>query len=97
VAAGSRIDGPQYGYVKAGWRAGFIPQGKTSLFMDYYRGTDFLSDGAETETWGLGAVQSFDDLSLDVYAALLQFAYSDRSGTGYQDATGVLLGARWFF
>jgi hypothetical protein len=97
VAAGSRIDGPQYGYVKAGWRADFIPQGKTSLFVDYYRGTDFLSDGAETETWGFGAVQSFDDLSLDVYAALLQFAYSDRTGQSYQDATGILLGARWFF
>jgi hypothetical protein len=97
VAGGSRIDGPQYGYVKAGWRADFIPQGQTSLFADYYRGTDFLTDGSETETWGFGAVQSFDDLSLDVYAALQRFAYSDRSGRSYQDATGVLLGARWFF
>jgi hypothetical protein len=97
LAAGSRIDGPQYGYIKGGWRADFIPQGKTSLFADYYRGTDFLTDGSETETWGLGAVQSFDDLSLDVYAALQRFAYSDRSGRSYQDATGVLLGARWFF
>jgi hypothetical protein len=97
VAAGSRIDGPQYGYIKAGWRADFIPQGKTSLFVDYYRGTDFLSDGAKTETYGLGAVQSFDDLSLDVYATVLRFAYSDRSGQSYQDATGFLMGARWFF
>jgi hypothetical protein len=97
VAAGSRIDGPQYGYVKGGWRADFIPQGKTSMFVDYYRGTDFLSDGSETETWGLGAVQSFDDLSLDVYAAVQRFAYSDDTGVRYQDATGVLVGARWFF
>jgi hypothetical protein len=97
VAAGSRIDGPQYGYIKGGWRADFIPQGKTSLFVDYYRGTDFLSDGSETETWGLGGVQSFDDLSLDVYAAVQRFAYSDRSGVRYQDATGLLMGARWFF
>ena len=50
------------------------------MFVDYYRGTDFLSDGSETETWGLGAVQSFDDQSLDVYAALLRFAYSDDFG-----------------
>jgi hypothetical protein len=97
VAAGSRIDGPQYGYVKGGWRADFIPQGKTSIFVDYYRGTDFLSDGSETETWGLGAVQSFDDQSLDVYAALLRFAYSDDSGVSYQDGSGLLVGARWFF
>ena len=97
LAAGSRDDGPQYGYIKGGWRADFIPQGKTSMFVDYYRGEDFLSDGSETETWGLGAVQSFDDLSLDVYAGVQRFAYSDRSGRRYQDATGVLLGARWFF
>jgi hypothetical protein len=97
VAAGSRIDGPQYGYIKAGWRADFVPQGKTSLFVDYYRGEDFLTDGAVTETYGLGAVQSFDDLSLDVYAALLRFAYEDGSSVRYQDATGVLFGARWFF
>ncbi len=97
VAAGSRIDGPQYGYVKAGWRADLIPQGKTSLFVDYYRGEDFVSNGAVTETYGIGAVQSFDELSLDVYAALLKFNYSDRTAVSYQDATGVLLGARWFF
>jgi hypothetical protein len=97
VAAGSRIDGPQYGYIKAGWRADFIEAGKTSLFVDYYRGEDFVTDGARTKTYGLGAVQSFDDLSLDVYAALLQFEYSDGSGRSYQDASGVLLGARWFF
>jgi hypothetical protein len=97
VAGGSRIDGPQYGYVKGGWRADFIPQGKTSLFVSYYSGADFITDGADTTTWGLGAVQSFDDLSLDVYAALLQFAYDDDTGVDYEDASGLLVGARWFF
>ncbi|MGI1660628.1 porin [Palleronia sp. KMU-117] len=97
VAAGSRIDGPQYGYIKAGWRADFVAAGKTSLFVDYYRGEDFVTDGARTRTYGFGAVQSFDDLSIDVYAAMLQFEYDDDTGRSYQDATGVLLGARWFF
>jgi hypothetical protein len=97
VAAGSRIDGPSYGYVKAGWRTAFIEAGLTSLSADYYRGKDFISDGSRTETYGLGAVQSFDDLSIDVYAALQQFEYVDRSGASYQNATGLLFGWRWFF
>ena len=65
--------------------------------MSYYSGADFITDGADTTTWGLGAVQSFDDLSLDVYAALLQFAYDDDTGVDYEDASGLLVGARWFF
>jgi hypothetical protein len=97
MSGGSRIDGPQYGYIKGGWRADFIQQGKTSLFVDYYRGRDFVTEGSETETQGIGVVQSFDDLSLDVYGAIHHFGFSDRSGRSYQDATGLLLGARWFF
>lgn len=97
VAAGSRINGPQYIYIKPGWRADLFPQGRTSLSLDYYRGEDFLSNGAQTETYGLSVVQSFDDYWLDIYASVLRYKYSDQSGLSYQDATGVLLGARWFF
>jgi hypothetical protein len=42
-------------------------------------------------------VQSFDDASLDLYAGWRRFTYSDRLGGSYQDADGVLIGARWFF
>jgi hypothetical protein len=97
VAAGSQMSGPQYIYIKPGWRADFFPQGRTSLSVDYYRGEDFLSNGARTETYGLSVVQSFDDYWLDIYASVLRYKYSDQSGLSYQDATGVLLGARWFF
>ena len=71
--------------------------GTTSLSIDYYDGSDFLSEGAKTENYGVYAVQDFDDLSLNLYVGLRRFTYSDRLGGGYQDADGVLIGTRWYF
>jgi hypothetical protein len=59
--------------------------------------TDYFDAGARTENYGIYAVQSFDDASLDLYAGWRRFTYSDRLGGSYQDADGVLIGARWFF
>ncbi len=97
VSAGNQIDGPNYYWVRAGWQTDAWAAGTTSLSVDYYDGNDFLSDGAKTENWGLYAVQDFDALSLNVYAGWRQFTYSDQSGNSYQDAGGVLIGARFFF
>jgi predicted porin len=97
VSAGSLRDGPQYAWVRAGWRTDIFAAGTTSFSIDYYKGSDFLSVGSETENYGIYAVQSFDDISLDAYVGIRRFSFGDRSGTAYQDATGLLIGARWFF
>jgi hypothetical protein len=97
VAAGSLRDGPNFAWVRAGWRRDFFDVGTTSLSVDWYNGSDFLSQGAETENYGIYAVQSFDNLSLDIYGGIRRFNYSDTSGRDYQGATGFLFGARWFF
>jgi hypothetical protein len=65
--------------------------------VDYYYGRDFLSEGARTENYGLYAVQSIDSVSIDLYAGWRRFTYSDRLGGSYQDADGILIGARAFF
>ncbi len=97
VSAGEQIDGASYVWTRAGWRSDFFDLGTTSLSVDYYRGDDFVSDGARTENWGLYAVQSFDALSLDLYAGWRRFTYEDRLGGSYRDADGFLIGARAFF
>lgn len=97
VSAGQQIDGASYVWTRAGWQTDYFAVGTTSLSVDYYNGSDFLSDGAKTENYGVYAVQSFDDLSLDIYAGWRTFTYSDLLGNSYQDASGVLVGARWFF
>lgn len=97
LSAGNQFDGPSYYWVRAGWQTDRLGVGTTSLSIDYYDGSDFLSDGAKTENYGVYAVQDFDALSLNAYVGLRRFTYSDRSGGGYQDAEGLLVGTRWHF
>ena len=49
------------------------------------------------ENYGVYAVQTLDALSIDLYGGARKFTYSDDLGTDYQDAYGVLAGARFFF
>jgi hypothetical protein len=97
LSAGEEIGGANYVWARAGWRADFFDIGSTSLSVDYYYGRDFLSEGARTENYGLYAVQSLDPVSIDLYAGWRHFTYSDELGGTYQDAEGILIGARWFF
>jgi hypothetical protein len=97
LSAGQQIDGADYVWVRAGWRSEVIDAGATSLSVDYYHGRDFLSEGARTENYGVYAVQTFDALSIDVYGGVRKFTYSDKLGSTYQDAYGVLTGVRFFF
>ena len=97
LSAGNQYNGPSYYWARAGWQTDGLSVGTTSLSIDYYNGTDFLSDGSRTENWGVYAVQDIDSLSLNLYAGWRTFTYSDTLGSGYQDATGVLAGVRWSF
>ena len=97
LSAGNEFDGPNYYWLRAGWQTDRFAVGTTSMSVDYYDGTDFLSDGSKTENYGVYAVQDFDDLSLNLYAGVRRFTYTDRSDVGYQDADGILIGMRAFF
>ena len=96
-SAGNQVNGPSYYWARAGWQTDAWAVGTTSVSIDYYDGADFLSTGSRTENWGLYAVQDIDALSLNVYAGWRQFTYSDELGSSYQDASGLLIGTRWFF
>jgi hypothetical protein len=97
LSAGNQFDGPNFYWVRAGWQTDRLAVGTTSLSIDYYDGSDFLTEGAKTENYGVYAVQDIDDLSANLYVGLRRFTYSDRQGVGYQDADGLLIGARWYF
>jgi hypothetical protein len=96
-SSGQQIDGASYYWMRAGWRFDLIEAGATSISVDYYDGSDFLSNGAESENYGLYLVQTIDEASLDLYAGWRRFGYSDRTGTSYQDADGFLVGCRFAF
>jgi hypothetical protein len=97
VSAGQQVDGASYVWTRAGWQTDYFAAGTTSLSVDYYSGRDFLSDGARTVNYGIYAVQTIDSASVDIYAGWRRFTYSDELGGTYQDADGILVGARFFF
>lgn len=96
-SAGEQVDGANYIWTRLGWQTNYFAMGRTNLSVDYYKGNDFLSDGAKTENYGIYAVQTIDAAAVDVYAGWRRFTYSDQLGGSYQDAEGILVGARFFF
>jgi hypothetical protein len=97
LSAGDEKDGPSYYWLRAGWRTDRFAAGTTSVSLDYYDGSDFLSKGAKTENYGVYAVQDIDAWSVNLYVGWRKFKYSDTLGNSYRDADGLLVGARWFF
>ena len=86
---------PTFGYIKAGYQANIIDAGKTSFAVDYYEGDDIGFAGTESTSYGIAAVQKFDDLGLEAYAAFRNYEFE--SGANDDDLTAVLLGARLKF
>ncbi|MFS4580059.1 porin [Phaeobacter sp. C3_T13_0] len=97
VAAGDRDTGGDYGFAKLGYTANFLSVGATSFAVDYYDGSDMVTSGDNAESWGVAAVQNFDNLNLETYVAYRDYSYSDTSGTSFQDSSSIMAGARWKF
>lgn len=92
VAGGPK---PTFGYVKVGYRADIFDAGKTSFAVDYYDGEDIGFAGTESTSYGIVAVQKFDDLGLEAYAGFRNYEFE--SAANDDDLTAVLLGARLKF
>ena len=98
LAAGeAQDDDGSYGYVKLGWDGDLLAVGGTAVSVDYYDGSDFVVGGSSSSSWGIQAVQTFDDLSLEAYLGYRVFSYEEEEGGDFQDMTALLVGARWRF
>ncbi|ATG35865.1 Outer membrane protein (porin) [Phaeobacter piscinae] len=97
VAGGDRDTGGDYAFAKLGYTANFLSVGATSFAIDYYDGSDMVTSGDSAESWGVAAVQNFDNLNLETYVAYRDYSYSDTSATSYQDSSSIMAGARWKF
>lgn len=65
LAAGSEVDSGNDLYAKLGWQGDLIAAGKTALAAEYVRSNDLGGDGTGGN-WGLMAVQTFKEASLEV-------------------------------
>ena len=94
--AGKRSRQGQYGYGKIGYLANWLPVGSTALAADLYQGNDRTVDGSRSDSWGVAAVQYFDDYNVEAYLAYRSYAL-DEPETEYRDASSLFFGARWSF
>ncbi|WP_338052816.1 hypothetical protein [Qingshengfaniella alkalisoli] len=92
-SAGSRENDGQYGYGKLGYDRDLVNWGQTSFGVDYYQGTDFVSDGSTSEVLGIGISQDFDEANTQIYLAYRAYQF-DEDDTSYEDANALLFGMR---
>ncbi|MGR3803850.1 porin [Marinibacterium profundimaris] len=101
AAMGNRDTDGSFSYAKLGYKGDWLPIGQTALAVDYYHGSDMaLTNGAtrsESDAWGVGLVQTVEDWDLETYLGYRIYGFEDNSPTTYQDASSVILGARWRF
>jgi predicted porin len=63
-------DDPSNVYAKLGWDTEFWPLGSTGFGLDYTRGEDISSEGAEGTSYGIAAVQKIGRYNIDLYSQL---------------------------
>ncbi|MTH77020.1 porin [Paracoccus aestuariivivens] len=90
-------DSGNYGYFKFGWTGDVIDQGSTAVSIDYFEGNDYVISGSDSKSWGIQAVQGFDDYNVEAYLGYREYEFDDDTGADYQDISALLLGARWKF
>ena len=95
--AGERNTAGDYYSVKLGYIFNVLAFGNTAISADFYSGSDSVTDGDSSELYGIGITQSFDNANIQAYFGYRDYSYSDNSATSYQDASSLILGARWQF
>ncbi len=96
VASGKRTSAGNYGYGKLGYQGNWFGIGKTALSIDYYRGNDRTSAGSKSTSYGIGAVQQFDNAPVEAYLGYRTYELTETAAS-YLDASSILFGARWKF
>ncbi len=96
VAAGDRNESGNYVYGKLGYKADWFSVGTTALAIDYYSGQDQTSLGSDSDSFGIGIVQSFDKSNIEAYLGYRDYSLTETTET-YQDASSIMFGARWKF
>jgi hypothetical protein len=95
-AAGKRDGDGKYWYNKIGYIGDWLSVGTTAISVDYYDGKDFNTDGSSSTSFGVGAVQKFDNANVEAYLGYRKYELS-QIGMDYRDASSILAGARWKF
>ncbi len=99
--AGARQDNddasdPSYGYAKLGWITDFLEVGPSAFSVDWYAGQDFVSDGSDSESWGIAFVQDFERANTEFWAVYRDYDFGEDVAE-YDTGNAVFAGLRFFW
>jgi hypothetical protein len=85
-----------YGYAKLGWQGDLLAWGKTAVSVDYYGGSDIVTEGSDSESWAISIVQNISRWNTQLWATWRDYDYSE-TDTEFDSASAFFVGARFKF
>lgn len=64
-------------FVQLGKHFGLSHQGKTNVVLDYFQGSDTLTNNDKSKSYAIGVVQDFDKINSSMYATVRGYKYTN--------------------
>ena len=90
-------DDPTNLYAKIGWDTEFWPLGPTGFGVDYTKGENISSEGAEGNSYGIAAVQRIEQYGIDLYSQLRWYSLDNASDPDLKDIVVGTFGTKFTF
>jgi predicted porin len=90
-------DDPTNFYAKIGWDTAFWPLGPTGFGIDYTKGENISSEGAEGTSFGIAAVQRIERYGIDLYTQLRWYELDDGAESDLENITVGTFGTKFTF
>lgn len=85
-----------YGYIKFGWQGDVVSWGKTAIAVDYYGGSDIVTDGSDSESYALSIVQNIPRYNTELWLTWRAYDYSE-TDTAFDGSSAFFVGGRFKF
>ena len=79
---------------KIGWRTDLVSYGKTSFGIDYGKSENLTTDSDDGYSYGLAAIQQFDDYGAELYAQYRVFSLNRDDDPNVEDLKVATIGTR---
>ena len=86
-------DDATFWYVKGGWLVDYFDIGNTAFVADYTETADISTDGDDGQSFGVFAVQNFEDFGTEIFGGFRLYDL-DRSGLDTEEIRVGNVGAR---
>ena len=87
-------DDPANVWAKIGWRTDLIAAGKTSFGIDYGWSDNLTTEDDDGNSFGVAAIQSFDDYGTEIYAQFRNFSLDRDVEPDLEDLNVFTVGTR---